>query len=284
MLTTFAADDGFEDGFDDEADPPRLVIGIDDDRSVALWNGQGMHLRSLDPSIATAEFDDPREAHANVRRVTVSGSDWGSTLIEVRHGLHVKGRLRVSVYPRRVVRVNFYRVRDRSGRVPVFNTSMVRRLTTQLNRVYRHQTNTSFVSHLVRDDVPVDLDFATTDQSAEQVKHIWAVLKETSEELDDAPGHYHVFWVKTYGARDKTCRGKVIRDVIGQASAIGGRLCIMEDVHDPHQQGLLLAHELGHCLGAHHDKGHEAALMYPSLEGGGKIYTPTVEEIRGSLD
>jgi len=106
-------------------------------------------------------------------------------------------------------------------------------------------------------------------------------LRETARKYDAAPRHYHVFWVKKWGASDRMKRGRNHRDVLGQVDEIGGRVCIMEDVHDPHKQGLILAHELGHCLKAHHDKKREKALMYPTTSGGRKLYRVTVEEIRG---
>ena len=282
MLTTFTYAKGHEDGFD-WFYPPWLLVGVARHRHVQLQDGPGLHLHSTNSAIATARFTPESDSDADERVVSITGHGRGIAHIEARHGHHIKATLHVSVYPHRVVKVNFFRVKDKSGQVPIFNSSMVHKLTNQINHLHRHQTNLSFESHLVHNEVPIDLDFSTPDQSASAIQHIWDVLKKKTEKLDNSPSHYHVFWVKTWGAKDKTCNGKKVRDVIGTASEIGGHICVMEDMHDPHKQGLLLAHELGHCLKAHHDEVRESALMYPQLAGGRKIYRHAVVEVRGHL-
>lgn len=283
MSTMFTYTKGYEDGFD-WFYPPWLMVGVDRHRHVQLLDGPGLHLHSTNPAVASAKYMDEDETQANVRIVSITGHSKGVAHIEARHGHFVKATIHVSVYPHRVVKINFYRVKDKSGEVPIFNSSMVHKLTKQINHLHAHQSNLFFESHLVHNEVPIDLDFSTPNQSASHIQHIWDVLKKRAQELDNSPSHFHVFWVKTWGAKDQTCNGQKIRDVIGTASDIGGHLCVMEDMHDQHKQGLLLAHELGHCLKAHHDKERESALMYPQLAGGRKIYRFTVEEIRGHLD
>ena len=283
MSTIFTFAKGYEDGFD-WFHPPWLMVGIDRHRHVQLLDGPDLHLHTTNPEVATAKFLHHNESKANERVISITGHGKGVAHIEARHGHHSKARLHVSVYPRRGVKVNFYRVKEISGQVPIFNSSMVQGLTKQINHLHKHQSNLRFESHLVHNEVPIDLDFTTPNQSANDIQHIWDVLKKKCQELDNSPSHFHVFWVKTWGAKDTKCNGQKTRDVIGTASDIGGHMCVMEDVHDAHKQGLLLAHELGHCLNAHHDKERESALMFPISKGGHKIYRFNVEEIRGHLD
>jgi hypothetical protein len=278
MLTTFVPADHHGDGFDGESSPPWLILPDEGERRVHLLNGSTMSLHIADPSVATAKFARDDEPASSRRTVIIEGVDYGETIIEAKLYGHVKTRLHVSYYPERTVRVNFYRVEDENGDVPIFDSSNVAEVIKELNRIYRHQANLHFHSHLIKEFVRVHVELVAHDPSKHKRQQIFHALRDKAHEIDPAPQHYHVFWVKEYGAFDKPCC-----NVLGEADHIPSRLCIVEDVNNPVEQLQIVAHELGHCLGAHHDKEHHGALMYPYTSDGAnrKLYKKTVEEIRG---
>jgi hypothetical protein len=278
MLTTFVPADHHGDGFDDSDSPPWLVLQKDAERRVYLLNGSTMNLHVADPSVATARFADDEEFTSSRRTVIIEGGDYGQTVIEAKLYGHIKARLQVSCYPERAVKVNFYRVEDENGDVPIFDSSMVAEVIKGLNRIYRHQANLHFRSHLIKEFVRVPVELVEHASSRHKRREIFQALRGRADELDPAPQHYHVFWVKEYGAFDKPSS-----NVEGEADDIPSRLCIVEDADNPIVQLQIVAHELGHCLGARHDKEHQGALMYPYTSNGTnrKLYKKTVEEIRG---
>jgi hypothetical protein len=282
MLHTFVPfSDDISEGFDD--DYPWLVLKVGGVRYIDLLDAstRHLHLHVADPGVATARFADvdydrtfPR------RRVIIEGVDSGQTVVEAKTGYgHVRARLLVSCYRERAVKVNFYRVEDENGDVPIFNSSMVPEVIMGLNVIYWHQAYLTFSSHLIKEFVRVPAVLVERTRSEDQSREIFQALHDKAHELDPAPRHYHVFWVRQYGAFDKPGR-----NVLGEAEKIPSRVCIVEDVDDPVEQLQIVAHELGHCLGAHHDKAHRRALMYPHASDGKnrKLYKKTVEEIRGA--
>jgi hypothetical protein len=273
----------WEGGFDWFDTPTWMFIGTNHTRELVLTDAQGMDLFSNPfKSLVSASFVDDSEESSNRRRVVVeAGRDAGEGLIEVRKGHTVAARLRVSVYPPmlRPFKVNFYRVKDKSGQLPRFNTSRVQYLITLINKLHRHQTNISFCSHLVKEELPIDFDFVTPGLSKAQIQEMFKMLETEAAQLDGCPDNLNVFWVKEFGVEDTPTD-----DVTGQTNRIAGNLIIVEDQASLHDDMLNLTHELCHGLGAKHDNFHEDALMHPSTAGGRKIYEDTVVQMRGTPD
>jgi len=276
MQTTFVPTPHQNDGFDEDASWVMLPDG--GERRVHLLNGSTMSLHVVDPSVVRAKFADDTEHVSNRRTVILKGLDYGRTTVEAKLYGNIKARLHVSHYLDRPVKVNFYRVEDENGDVPIFNSSAVPDIIKGLNGIYGNQANLNFSSHLIREFVRVPGELAEKNKSDEQVRRLLQSLRDRANQLDPSPGHYHVFWMLKYGARDQP--GK---DVQGQAMGIPSQLCVVEEVDNPVEQLQIIAHELGHCFGAHHDKEHKEALMYPYTTGGKnrKLYQHAVEEIRG---
>ena len=274
----------YESGFDDDASPPWAVLGLDRWRRVMLTHPEHLKLKSTDEDIVCADFEDDyhhQVPHQRVVRLDNSGKI-GSARIHAYHGLVIKATLRVTVYPLKTVRINLFRiVRGRTNRAPSFSLAQGAEVVTGMNAIYRPQCRIRFAVHLRVDDISLDVDFATTDQSSRKQDRIWEEVDKLRKKYDNADSHLNVFCVSKWGARDHACKRrhchKKARNVIGTSH---DNLCIVEDMNSLQKRILLMAHELGHSLNASHDEDHEGALMYPHLNGGDKILRATVKEIR----
>jgi hypothetical protein len=278
MLTQFSYVGDDDPGFDDER-PPWVMVRLNHHRYVVLQNGDRMHVECMDPDVASLKFDDDTDGLGpHEQRLRLHGASTGATHVEARRYQVVKAKLVVHVYRQREVHVNFFRVTDVAGDVPRFHLAKAKALCDELTEIYKRQANFVLLNHLA-EDVTIKVDFATEFQSADQQTAIWDAVDAKRQEYDASDSHLNVFWVKKWGARNRMKCGKK-RIVIGTARDIGDNLCIVEDVPNHHEQVNLLAHELGHCLGAHHDEAREAALMYPYLSEHTKLYRHTVHELR----
>src|SRR5262249_8171992 len=187
-------------GFDENAS--WVLLPDDGERRVHLLNGSTMNLHVVDPSVVKAKFADDNERVSNRRTVILEGLDYGRTTVEAKLYGNVKAWLDVSHYRDRSVKVNFYRVEDENGDVPIFNTSAVPEIVKGLNGIYGNQANMHFSSHLIREFVRVPGELAEKNQSDEQFRRLRQSLRDRANQLDPSPGHYHVFWMLKYGARD----------------------------------------------------------------------------------
>ena len=284
MHPKFAPADNAGDGFDGDASADWLMMPEDSKRRPYLWNASTMHVRSLDPGTVKIKFVDDNETFHSRRQVILESWASGSTDIEVVLYNHVKTRLHVKVYPEREVKLNFYGAVDKNGDAAPFNPATVREVLNRLNQVYVPQANLSFQSHRVVGNVPVNFDFRTQNRSPDNLRQMWLSMARQAVKLDPAPRHYHVFWLKSYHVEDvKHWLPWVKTDhIAGEAPLLGARLCFMEHQANAVDQSLLLAHELGHCLGADHDEKHHDSVMHPNAYQARKLYRKTVEEIRGS--
>jgi hypothetical protein len=268
----------WEGGFDWFDSPTWMFVGTNHTRELVLSNAPGMELRYNPFGVISARFVDDSEESSVRRRVVVeAGADPGEATIKVMNGRNVTTRLHVSVYRHLPVKVNFYRVKDKSGLLPRFTTSHVSYLIRLMNKLHRHQTNITFSSYMVKEELPIDFDFRTKGLSRAQVRDMFEMLQETAMDLDGSPVNLSVFWVKEFGVEDTETA-----DVIGLTNKVGGNLIIVEDQDSLHDDMLDVAHELCHGLGARHDNDHDDALMNPMTTGGRKIYRDTLKQMRGT--
>jgi hypothetical protein len=282
MLTTIRPANDWEGGFEEQGWQSWMFLGTEDQRRMVLFNGQGMHLHSLAPDIASARFAPGDQQHWSERQVIIeAGLITAGTVIEVRQGSRVKGRLHVGVYRPRQVKVNFYLVKDKPGQLPRFNGAMAQYFMKKITHLHRYQTNLSFSTHLVFDDVPIDFDFSKPGPTNDQ--KLYEMLKAKQRELDPSPHHYHVFWVKDLSI-DDTVTSDTQGETFVDPDTNRGDVIVLEDTVYWSGEIVNLAHELCHALGANHDDGHDDALMNSANNNGGrKIYKDTLEQMRGTV-
>lgn len=289
MSTFFSAAYNHELGFDSTVSPPWVVVGKGKTKQVDLNGGVGLVLHSTDPDVASAYIIDPSGLQCmgavqtqSKLQVEIRGKNTGEAEIQARSGSLVRAKLKVAVYRKKTVKVNFFRVVGKSGGSgPSFPLAQAAEVLKRMNHVYKAQTRIHFESHLLIDNVKLNIDFASADQSADKQSDIWNELNNKRKAYDSANSHLNVFCVRTWGARDHICKKKDCHE--GSKNVIGtahGNLCIVEDMTSLEKRVLLMAHELGHSLNAKHDKTHESALMYPYANGGQTIFKKTVRQLR----
>jgi hypothetical protein len=200
---------------------------------------------------------DPTGEGAVVR---VYGVGSGTSEFTIRQG-HEHRALIVYVFRRRVVRVNFWFVRDQRFQT-ARQASWCRYLLDRLNFVYEAQVNVTFKQNKPPQLLQVpEIDFSRPVQDSTQETALWETLRS---KLPPGGGHrlvWNVFFVADWGGHD--CNG---RDAIG-TNPIGDNLCIIEDSisgrYGKYLDSLVLAHEAGHFLGLQHPHHPKDYLMYP---------------------
>lgn len=290
-MAKFKSTNGAELGFDSKASPPLLVLGIGKTKQVLLTGGvKNVSPESTDSSVAKAYVIDPSgfqcmgvsQLTPSELQIEVKGSSKGSAEIQARSGGSTHAKLKVEVYRTKTVKVNFFRLIGKDGKEsPGFALAQAAEVLKRMTAIYKPQTRIRFESHLLIDNIKLDVNFKNTDQSAAKQTSIWNALDKKRREYDNADGHLNVFCVKVWGARDHVCKKKDCHQ--GEKNVIGtarGNLCIVEDMSKLEDRVLLMAHELGHSLNAKHDEANKSALMYPYLNGGNKIYKKTLRQLR----
>jgi hypothetical protein len=230
--------------------------------------------QSTDAKVATAKFvagGPPGEL-----LVEITGHNAGGAVLTLYNGGAVVESVIVSVYGRRTVKVNFYRVND--GSEPAFALSSVGGVLRRVNALYKYQANVVFESHLVK-NLSGAPDFAARAQPTGKLKAISDWLEARMAEFDRSTTNVNVFCVRKYGA---------IEGLPGQPAHIFGgtvgRTVIVEDVGGLDDTALLVGHELGHALAG--EPGHSAlpgSLMaeQPRLDSR-HLYPQDVFKMRGA--
>ncbi len=277
-------------GFDDVSEPelPWQVVRIGVPRRVYLrWSIRSEPvLTSARPSVVTAEFT--REwlpvlgGQSEDREVRVVGHALGSTTIHARDQYGQDVKLAVTSLSTQAKYVNFYFVTDGTGKKTRRTSADAEQLLEAASDIFMSQAGLTLIPYnFFQVAVPLTglaLPLATENE----LREIWSTLGAVAAAHDSAAGHLNVFLVAVWGARDLDWGPNLPlfrNNVVGTAYK---NLVIVEDRVSRGRDGLLLAHEIGHCLGLSHHA-LEEALMYRFIEGGRMLHRPEVDTIREKL-
>lgn len=210
-------------------------------------------------------------------------------------------RMEIHVVRTRKVSLNLWYLchgRNDTSLTPPASTSGV---VQRLNQIYLPQAAIQFTAGKVINtgSLPKSsstrklldgIDFTTHEQSKEQESKIWRDLKKArDEQCPQKVGQKQidVFFIGKWGAHDKVCvpgaKKCDSKDTAGTAGAfLGDNVTVIEQSESTELHLELLAHELGHNLGATHDLQDSNTLMDHTLERNStRMSWKTAEQICG---
>lgn len=266
-------------GFD-PADPirgraPWQMVPLGGAKLVRVLNGNDVRRVTLNnPTIARTLFLGGA--------VQIFGLVRGTTLLKLRDASgRVLARLDVSVKRKRIVRTSFFFVHDNAGNQTGRTAAEVDGIITAVNDVWLPQANVEMVRKLVTDPLPFDRDFGTEVRFTAHLprsgpnavpiaEHEWDIVVGRRDRGAD----FNVFFVNEYEDNvdpgDRPAAGTLASD----------RSCLMEDNDGRIDDGVALAHEMGHNLGLP-DVTDNTLLMFGNNAGTGvkKIPRASVDRV-----
>lgn len=248
------------DGFDKYSTPRWLMVPHQGYQAVELTRATGLIVKSEAPGIAKVE-EVNRKPYQN-RMFRIRGVAPGNTCIVAwdPQKRTVAARLEVDVKPRKVVRVAFRYVWDKTGRRTVRNPGDEDRWIERMNVIYTPQTNIEF-KKIAAAVVKIDVDLGPVVRHSKNIKgvpadeHDWKWLQSWCYVGAD----WNVFLVWEFEGDDTP-----EKDDANAGNEVWGDLCVLQDKLGKKDPGVVLAHEAGHHLGIedYMDPRHSGLLMY----------------------
>lgn len=249
-----------EDGFDPFVSPRFLLIpNFGDRHTLVLTNGSSLKLRSTNP--LAVRMVDPKTnlpvdeliVCGDPARITFETLLEGVAFIEAE-GVSGGKRTLLEVHSARdrVVTVDFFFVKDSTGRMPVNRSrKFVDDMLAETTKLWRDQANVSFkVGKHQQLDVPRDLGIEITNKETSAGKNFHIL-----SDMIKSPGRVTVFLVWEWNPDDGNADAEVDK--------IGGKFIIFEDNLVPGSTpGRVLGHEIGHLFTLKHNDEIEDLLMF----------------------
>jgi hypothetical protein len=263
-----ARQSGINDGFDDGADPPWVMIPAEHPtRLMQVENAEGLSLVSSNPGVAfpqPALFPLPGPVKINrqtqIFRI-VGGVNGDAEIRAVDAAGRIHARLAVSVLPKLTVRCAFHYVRNARYGSRTRNRGDEANFLGGLNENWLPQANIEFVQ------VPGNVsepDLVMTEDLGDRIDTDPKFDTVASAKHRDPNAQFNVFFV-----REVELNSSVVGDGVDGETRLGPPGdCLFED--DAPDERATIAHEAGHCLTLDHNSpipSTKIMLMHPTSDG-----------------
>ncbi|MEO2016814.1 MAG: M12 family metallo-peptidase [Fuerstiella sp.] len=197
------------------------------------------------------------------------------TFLTYKKGKGKAVKLAVWVVPTKFRTLNVWFLKQGTNATSIRPPASTSTMVSDLNRIFWWQAAVWFRPGKLIDTSKKkvekldEIDFSTVQQSADKQKGIWQQLRSAAKsEGTGGNQNINLFFIKTWAARDHAavctaagaCSGG--KNIVGTAGPkIGSNLCVIEEARKTKVPATLTAHELGHNLGAEHDKEKSNTLM-----------------------
>ncbi len=258
-------------GFDPFVDPAWCMLPFASNKSVKLYNEQGLTITVLNPAVAKIVSKMPPKNAAEGREIVLQGVSEGTTLIEAKENNKTKATLEVSTLKKKFLRVAFNYVRDNAGHHTLRCPSVTQALIKDVNALFIPQANVEIVASVSRiANVKMNLKDEVNFPEELWKGKIKKGLKEWNAitKLGDPSAQVNVFFVHDLESDEnlKLCRkeSQDCSDIMGYHAFMN---CMIQDQIEARYVGDVTAHEIGHALGVVNHNKMTDYLMHDSSNG-----------------
>ena len=262
------------DGFDSGVNPQWQMVGVGNEKTVMLNDGNDLSVKVRHPAIAEIIGDVIQPSAIQRRLITVKGKQRGTTFLDVSDARSIRTHLEIGVKNRREIRVSFHFVYDNAGNhTKRTNSQLIEWLDIINNVIFLPQANVFVNRGIINDPLTINRNLGDVVRDTSEYPNI----PKSEHEVDlimsygDKAANVNVFFVNKYEDDDTPDKN----DVTGRQYAKG---IFIEDllVHPWATITSVLAHEIVHYLGvggaSHYFKSENIdGLMYFRARGGMRI-------------